>query len=300
MMNQQIFWPEGCAPAPDAPASLEEIRRLIEEQTVVEGTAVRCDRDHTLHVNYRGFAGLLPRSQAVHPSVSGAQREISVLSRVGRPIQFVITGLTTDGGGKPTLQVSRSLAQEKALRFLREECPPGTVLRGRVTHLAPFGAFVDVGCGVVALLPTAYLSAVRVRHPSCRLSVGQKILAAVRSMDPETGRLTLTHLELMGTWLENAAAFAPGETVTGIVRSIREYGIFVELTPNLVGLAEPRAGIEENDSVTVYIKSILPRQKKIKLQILQRLEENAPAPPIRYFLTGQVPPDWSYDPPTGP
>ena len=161
MMNQQIFWPEGCAPAPDAPASLEEIRRLIEEQTVVEGTAVRCDRDHTLHVNYRGFAGLLPRSQAVHPSVSGAQREISVLSRVGRPIQFVITGLTTDGGGKPTLQVSRSLAQEKALRFLREECPPGTVLRGWVTHLAPFGAFVDVGCGVVALLPTAYLSAVR-------------------------------------------------------------------------------------------------------------------------------------------
>ena len=104
----------------------------------------------------------------------------------------------------------------------------------------------------------------------------------------------------MGTWLENAAAFAPGETVTGIVRSIRDYGIFVELTPNLVGLAEPRAGIEENDSVTVYIKSILPRQKKIKLQILQRLEENAPAPPIRYFLTGQVPPDWSYDPPTGP
>lgn len=300
MMNQQIFWPEGSAPSLDTPASLEEIRRLMEEQAIVEGMAVRCDRSHDLHVSYRGFDGLLPRHQAVHPAVSGAQREISVLSRVGLPIQFVITGLTADGGGKPTLQVSRSLAQEKVLHFLKEECPPGTVLRGRVTHLAPFGAFVDVGCGVVALLPTAFLSAVRVRHPSCRLSVGQKILAAVRSFDRDTSRLTLTHLELMGTWLENAASFAPGETVTGIARSIREYGIFVELAPNLVGLAEPRAGIEENDSVTVYIKSILPQQKKIKLQILQRLEGNAPPPPIRYFLTGQVPDDWSYDPPTAP
>lgn len=304
MRNLPIFYPEGCAPTPESSASLEEIRALIDEGRIVEGMALRCDQRHHLHIAYRGFEGLLPRHLAVHPAVSGADREISVLSRVGRPVQFVITDVTIDGGGKPLLHLSRRAAQERVLAFLAEDCPPGTVLRGRVTHLASFGAFVDVGCGVIALLPKADLSAVRVRHPSCRFTEGQRILAAVRSFDREAGRLTLTHRELLGTWLENAAAFAPGETVTGVVRSVRDYGVFVELTPNLMGLAEPKAGIEENDTVTVYIKSILPRQKKIKLQILQRLERWESPPPIRYFLTGQVPPDWSYDPPeedsTGP
>ena len=300
MRNLPNFQPEGCAPPPEAPASLEEIRALAASGEIVEGMALRCDQHHDLHVAYRGFDGLLPRRLAVHPAVSGAAREISVLSRVGRPVQFVITGVTVDGGGKPLLHLSRRAAQEKMLTFLAENCPPGTVLRGRVTHLAPFGAFVDVGCGVVALLPKADLSAVRIRHPSCRLSEGQRILAAVRSFDRDAGRLTLTHKELLGTWLENAAAFAPGETVTGVVRSIRDYGVFVELTPNQVGLAEPRPGIREDDGVTVYIKSILPRQKKVKLQILQRLEKTESPPPIRYFLTGQVPDSWSYDPPEAP
>ena len=300
MRNLPIFYPEGCAPISEAPASLEEIQELVEAGEIVEGQALRCDQRHDLHVSYRGFDGLLPRHLAVHPAVSGAGREISVLSRVGRPVQFVITGVTVDGGGKPLLHLSRRAAQEKLLVHLAEDCPPGTVLRGRVTHLASFGAFVDVGCGVVALLPKAGLSAVRVHHPACRHSEGQRNLAAVQSFDRDTGRLKRPHKELLGTWLENAAACAPGETVTGVVRSVRDYGVFVELTPNLVGLAEPKDGIQEDDGVAVYIKSILPQQKKIKLQILQRLEENAPPPPIRYFLTGEVPANWSYDPPQAP
>ena len=42
---------------------------------------------------------------------------------------------------------------------------------------------------------------------------------------------------MLGTWAENAALFSPGQTVTGVVRSVEDYGIFVELTPNLAGLA---------------------------------------------------------------
>mgnify|MGYP002230072907 FL=1 len=45
----------------------------------------------------------------------------------------------------------------------------------------------------------------------------------------------LTLRELLGTWSENAACFAAGETVVGIVRSVEEYGVFIEIAPNLAG-----------------------------------------------------------------
>ncbi len=61
--------------------------------------------------------------------------------------------------------------------------------------------------------------------------MGQKILAAVASIDRQTRRFTMTLRELLGTWMENASRFRPGETVRGIVRSVKEYGTFIELAP---------------------------------------------------------------------
>ena len=105
---------------------------------------------------------------------------------------------------------------------------PGMVIRGQVTHLAPFGAFVDVGCGLVALLPLANISVARIRHPAERFALHQRIRAVVQSIDPQQKRIVLSHRELLGTWLENAARFRVGETVPGIVRSCKPYGCFVE------------------------------------------------------------------------
>ena len=78
----------------------------------------------------------------------------------------------------------------------------------------------------------------------------------------------MTLKELLGTWEENAALFSAGETVPGIIRSIETYGIFVELTPNLTGLAELKEGVSVNENAAVYIKSIIPERMKIKLVIL--------------------------------
>lgn len=76
----------------------------------------------------------------------------------------------------------------------------------------------------------------------------------------------------MGTWLENAARFSPGMTVAGWVRGVKSYGTFVELTPNLTGLADQTEGLAEDDRVSVYIKAILPDRMKIKLTLIHRLE----------------------------
>lgn len=118
----------------------------------------------------------------------------------------------------------------------------------------------------------------------------------VQELDPKLGRVYLTHRELLGTWAENAARFQAGMTVPGIVRGLKEYGAFVELTPNLSGLAERKNGLREGDRVSVYIKAILPERMKIKLLAIDTLPPlNVPAP-LEYFLTqGQIE-KWKYAP----
>jgi small subunit ribosomal protein S1 len=88
-----------------------------------------------------------------------------------------------------------------------------------------------------SLIPIDAISISRISHPRDRFRPGQDIKAIVRAVEPD-GRISLSHKELLGTWSENAALFSPGETVAGIVRSIEDYGVFVELTPPLAGLAE--------------------------------------------------------------
>ena len=115
--------------------------------------------------------------------------------------------------------------------------------------------------------------------------------------DPDQGRLFLSHKELLGTWLENAARFSPGMTVAGWVRGGKSYGTFVELTPNLTGLADQTEGLAEDDRVSVYIKAILPDRMKIKLTLIHRLEPEPGPEPLSYFITfGQLS-RWDYSPP---
>ena len=102
----------------------------------------------------------------------------------------------------------------------------------------------------------------------------------------------------LGTWLQNAEHFHIGETVRGIVRSIEPYGIFIELTPNLSGLADPHSGLMRGDHVSVHIRNMIPSRMKIKLNIIDRIVSHVRFPAFRYYL----PPDhhmdrWQYSPP---
>lgn len=293
-MRRNEYLPEGAGPLFPENQPLSVLRQAMEDQTVLEGLAVRCDARRDLTIRFGGYEGTIPRLDAIHPAISGAERDIAVLSRVGKPTCFTITGMEIDGGGKPRFTLSRRAAQEQAITYLLEHSAPGSVLPARVTHLESFGAFVDLGCGVTSLIPLENLSVSRVSHPSDRFQVGQDILAAVTDIDSTACRFYLTHKELLGTWLENAAGFAPGEAVPGIVRGVKEYGIFIELTPNLSGLAEWRGDVLPGDAVSVYIKSIRPDTRKIKLQIIQNLGPVQEPGELRYFITDGTVNNWVY------
>ncbi|MDE7301694.1 MAG: 30S ribosomal protein S1, partial [Oscillospiraceae bacterium] len=110
------------------------------------------------------------------------------------------------------------------------------------------------------------------------------------------GRVWLSHKELLGTWEENAARFNYGETVSGIIRSVEDYGIFVELAPNLAGLAEPKEGVSVGQNASVYIKALIPEKMKVKLIIVDVFSGAHIHRPPEYFITEGRLSYWKYSP----
>ena len=172
----------------------------------------------------------------------------------------------------------------------------GDIIDARVTHLEPFGAFVDVGCGIASLLSIDCISVSRISHPRDRFTEGQFIKAGVRTPLDERGMISVSHRELLGTWEENAARFAVGQTADGIIRSVEPYGVFVELTPNLAGLAEVKEGAEAGLHASVYIKNIIPEKMKIKLVIVDTYPSPRRFNEFQYCLSGDHIDYWRYSP----
>jgi len=279
-------------------ATLTALGECMRTGEILEGRAVICDAAHNLTVEMPGgIRGLIPREEGARGIASGETRDVAILSRVAKPVCFVVTGFDTSKEPAVPL-LSRRLAQELCCADRIASLVPGQVIPAVVTHLEPFGAFVDIGCGVASLLPIDTISVSRISHPRDRFAVGQQICAVVRRV--EGARVYLSHKELLGTWEENAALFSPGETVAGIVRSVEHYGVFVELAPNLAGLAEPREDIRPMQHASVYIKSILPEKMKIKLLVVEAYPSHLPLPPLRYFIRDGVLTRWRYSPPGCP
>lgn len=300
MKTSECYLPEGSYTAlPEvrqALASLDGLRRAQDEGAILEAVAQRCTAAHDLLFDF-GFAqGIMPRSCGALGVAEGDTREIAILSRVGKPTCFSVTEID-ESADTPVVWLSRTIVQQRAQDYFLDTLRPGDVIPAVVTHLENFGAFVDIGCGVASLIGIENLSVSRIFHPSDRLRVGQRICAAVRSVDPVSRRISLTHRELLGTWEQNAAQFAAGETVRGVVRSVEPYGVFIELAPNLSGLAEARGDLTAGTIVSVYIKSILPQRMKIKLTVIDVLAPSAEPAPPPYFITDGHIGEWVYTPP---
>ena len=300
---EYTYLPEGqlltTAKNRDLTSSLGGLERAMETEAIIEGTVRLCDPAFNLHVDFpalSGVRGIIPREEVVWSRDGEPVKDIAILTRVGKPVSCKVMGfrqVESEGEVITEVCLSRRLAQaECATRYL-EGLIPGDVIRARVTHLESFGAFVDVGCGIPSLLSVDSISISRISHPKDRLYNGQMIWAVVKSVDRETGRIFISTRELLGTWEQNAARFTPGQTVAGIVRSVEDYGVFVELAPNLAGLAEVRDCDREavhsliGRTAAVFIKSIIPERMKVKLVLIDAYKgETAPLPRLHYFIRG--------------
>ena len=267
------------------------LERAMAGGIILEGTALLCDSNMNLHVDLYGIIGIIPREEVCYSQNGDDLKDIAIITRVGKPVCFKVISIE-ERNGKTYANLSRRAAQIECMNNYIADLLPGDIVCSKVTHLESFGAFVDIGCGIISLLTVDCISVSRFSHPRDRLYSGMIINTVIKSFDVEKGRIFVSMRELLGTWEENAAEFACGQTVAGIIRSVESYGIFVELAPNLAGLAELREDMPNlTDScgrlAAVFIKSIIPERMKIKLVLIDSYKGDIVKPELKYFVDCQ-------------
>lgn len=282
------YVPEGVKAVPPC---AEDLVRGMGTGEIFQAKCVKCDEFHNLHLQLKDTRAIIPREEAALGIQEGRVKEIAILSRVGKWVCFQALGFDSRG----TVILSRRAAQAEAKHYFLNNLRPGDVIPAVVLNAAPFGVFCDIGCGCAALMRIDRCCISRLSSTAEHFSPGQQIFAAVLAVDDTEGLIHLTGRELLGTWEENAECFRPGQTVMGFARSVMPYGVFIEVAPNLSGLAEPAVPVARGDPVSVYIRSIQPDKHKMKLTVLERLTEPI-APQLCYFVTQGHLDKWEYYP----
>ncbi len=206
-------------------------------------------------------------------------------SYVGQRLRFRVTRV--DAGGRNVVVSRRALLEaEQAAEAARtwERLHVGAVVRGRVTSLRDFGAFVDLG-GVEGLIHLSELGYARAAHPSEVLAVGQEVEAQVVRLEPAEGGRGRVSLSLRALapdpWATAAERIPVGTSVRGTVRRLESFGAFVEIAPGLDGLvhvsklaldkrvAHPRQVVAVGDTVEVTVVAIDPEKRRLGLSMVE-------------------------------
>lgn len=267
-MEYQKFIPEGWNSTEEL-YTKESIESAFENGKVMQGLVEECDSNFNLHINLgNGITGIIPRNEidAVNVDEYGLTKPSICKYKVNTLVQFKVKEIYSD----TQILLSRKQVGEEAIKWVINELKPGMIVKGIVRNIRKFGAFVEIGGGVVGLLHIEDISVSRIKTPEERFYIGQKINVMIKSIEKENGKVILSYKELLGDWQENIKDFKEKMIVSGIVKETDKYknGIFIELKPNLVGLAEYKDGFYYGQKVKVLIKKIIEDKKKIKLIIV--------------------------------
>ena len=176
-------------------AMLEKARK---EGIILEGRAAVCDKNMNLTVNLGAdIVGFIPKEEAVFSPDGSAVKDIAILTRVGKPVCFHVKELINENGRKKAI-LSRSSAQRECYDNFLSTLKCGDIIPCRITHTEHFGAFADIGCGMIALLPIDCISVSRINHPSERFPVGTSLRCVIKQKDQQSKRIYISTKELFG------------------------------------------------------------------------------------------------------
>ena len=255
-----------------------ELEQALEFRIAVEGVVTG--------QNKGGFDVQIAGQRAFCPAGQIDVRRGDAAQYVGQRLRFHVTKI--DSGGRNIVVSRRDLLEEEAAAQAKEtwrRIEVGTVVRGTVTSLRDFGAFVDIG-GVEALIHVSELSYERVGNPADVLEVGQTVEAQVVKLEPDPsggrGRVGLS-IRALGPdpWQTAVERFPAGATIKGKVRRVEPFGAFVEIAPGLEGLvhvsrlaldrrvSHPRQVVTIGDEVEVTVVSVDPEKRRIALSMVE-------------------------------
>lgn len=264
----QKFIPEGWNETKED-FDLKQLEYAKEQGTIMQGLVKSCDENCNLQICLgENLIGMIPQTEVDTMNQDDFERTKPNIckNKVGQFVQFKVKEIDSEN----QIILSRKAAEKEALDWAKNELEMGMIVNGIVKNIRKFGVFVDIGGGVTGLLHIEDISVSRIKSPEERFFVGQKIKVMIKSIDKESNRIVLSHKELLGNWEDNVQDFQEKMIVGGIVKEADQYknGLFIELKPNLVGLAEYKDGFRYGQKVKVYIKKIIKDKKKIKLLIV--------------------------------
>ena len=246
-------------------------------------------------VRIAGVRGFCPHSQIdVH-------RENEPERHVGKTYRFRITQVR-HGGADVVVSRRAVLLAERAeeAKAVRATLLEGAITSGRVAGTAEFGAFVDLGAGVMGLVHVSELAHHRVARVEDVVSVGDVVAVKVLKLHPDGRRISLSIREAIADpWDQVAEQFRPGSVYPGTIRRVAEFGAFVELAPGIEGLAPSselpptrggwRAELVADKSLDWLVLAVDPEHRRISLTIpADGLGLEAPAPEVGATLRGRV------------
>src|SRR3990170_631550 len=234
-----------------------------------------------LLVEARGLRGFVPVSHLVQiqPSELLEERSRQLAEFVGRDLCLKVIEYDPERG-RLVFSERAALAGPGKRTALLACLEQGRRVRGVVTNVTGFGAFVDLG-GVEGLIHVSELSWGRVRHPEDVLRCGAEVEALVLSVDREQCRVALGLKELEpDPWSSVAERFEVGQLVCGVVTNVVKFGAFVGIEEGLEGLIHvselgdgsflhPRSVLREGEQVRARIVNIDPAGRRLALSLRQ-------------------------------
>ncbi|MBR2342275.1 MAG: 30S ribosomal protein S1 [Alphaproteobacteria bacterium] len=208
----------------------KDLEKTVAEGIDPEGTIIDVVRGgFTVDIN--GVFAFMPSSQVDHKPIRDAK------SLIGLKDKFRVLKMDAL---RTNAIVSRRAIQSDTIAAAQKEAMKnitlGAVIEGTVKNITDYGVFVDLG-GIDGLLHVTDLSWKRVNHPRELVHVGEKIQVKVIQFDPESHRISLGMKQLEeDPWETASRAFNVGDTVSGKVSSLTDYGAFIDLGNNIEGL----------------------------------------------------------------
>lgn len=252
-----------------------EILESIQEGDVREGI-VKNITDFGVFLDLDGIDGLLHITDMTWKRI----RHPSEIVQMGDKLEVVILGVDKDKG-----RVALGLKQKDSNPWdkIEERFPPGTRVKGKIVNLLPYGAFIEIEPGIEGLIHVSEMSWVKnITDPSEVVQKGDEVEAVVLSIQKDEGKISLGIKQAeRNPWEDIENKYPVGTNVKANVKSLTNYGAFVELEPGVEGLihisdlswikkvSHPSEILSKGDEVDAVILSVDPASKKITLGVKQ-------------------------------
>src|ERR1700716_1602107 len=245
----------------------------------VQGT-VKNLTDFGAFIDLDGMDGLLH----ITDMTWGRLGHPSGLVKVGQPLEVVVLDINKE---KERVSLGLKQTQKNPWDQIEERFPAGQRVKGKITNLVPYGAFVELEEGVEGLIHVSELSwTKRIMRPSDILTVGQEVEAVVLGVNKEEQKISLGLRQLEpNPWDEIEKKFTIGSRVKGTIRNMTAYGAFVELDEGIDGMIHvsdlswtrkinhPSEVFKKGDEVEAEVIDIDKTNQRISLGIKQLSED---------------------------